>query len=116
MLVAPKICPGCGLPFFRYDQARTCSKACIAGINNHAGRARAKGLPSERIGIRVIAERDKWVCQLCLKPIDKTLTGTKSLSPALDHIIPLSRPGSPGHVLSNVQIAHFGCNSAKRDR
>jgi len=58
--------------------------------------------------------RDKWTCQLCHLPIDPSNAWPHSMSPSVDHIIPLSRGGA--HALSNVQSAHLGCNSRKRDR
>ncbi|MEU9218915.1 HNH endonuclease [Streptomyces sp. NPDC048376] len=61
-----------------------------------------------------IHTRDGWVCQLCHEPIDQTIAWPHPKSPSIDHIIPLSRGGA--HALSNVQSAHLGCNSSKRDR
>lgn len=58
--------------------------------------------------------RDGWTCQLCHEPIDRAIAWPHPKSPSIDHIIPLSRGGA--HALSNVQSAHLGCNSSKRDR
>ncbi len=58
--------------------------------------------------------RDGWTCQLCHEPIDRAIVWPHPKSPSIDHIVPLSRGGT--HALSNVQSAHLGCNSSKRDR
>ncbi len=58
--------------------------------------------------------RDGWTCQLCHEPIDRAIAWPHPKSPSIDHIVPLSRGGA--HALSNVQSAHLGCNSSKRDR
>lgn len=61
-----------------------------------------------------IFDRDGWICQLCLAPIDWRLSGRGRFAPALDHVIPLNRGGK--HARDNVQAAHSGCNARKRDR
>lgn len=61
-----------------------------------------------------VFDRDGWVCQLCMAPVDGTLTYPDPESPSLDHIEPLSRGGS--HTLDNVQLAHLFCNLSKGAR
>ena len=68
---------------------------------------------SERVGVY---ERDGWVCQLCGGPIPKDLDPNNPEAPTLDHIIPQSWMLMPDHSTSNLQAAHRGCNSRKRDR
>jgi len=68
----------------------------------------------ERLAPLDVHERDGWTCQLCQHPIDRTIAWPDSMSPSIDHIVPLSRGGL--HALANVQSAHLGCNSSKRDR
>lgn len=58
--------------------------------------------------------RDEWTCQLCMLPIDPSVAYPDSLSPSIDHVIPLSRGGL--HAMANVQSAHLGCNSSKGDK
>lgn len=62
----------------------------------------------------VIHTRDNWTCRLCLLPIDPGVAWPDRMSPSIDHVIPLSRGGT--HSMSNVQSAHLGCNSRKRDK
>ena len=61
-----------------------------------------------------IFERDGWVCQLCFQPIDRGAAGPRSASASIDHIVPISKGGADAP--DNVQAAHFGCNSRKKDR
>lgn len=68
---------------------------------------------SERVGVY---ERDGWVCQLCGGPIPKDVGPNDPQAPTLDHIIPQSWMLIPDHSPSNLQTAHRGCNSRKRDR
>lgn len=58
-----------------------------------------------------VYDRDQWVCQLCLLPVDSEVQWPDPMSPSLDHVVPLSRGG--GHVLENVQLAHLVCNMQK---
>ena len=56
-----------------------------------------------------IAARDRWVCQICLRPVEKK-RGHHSGAPSIDHVngdISNDRP-------SNLQLAHIGCNASKR--
>jgi 5-methylcytosine-specific restriction endonuclease McrA len=63
-----------------------------------------------------IFERDKWHCHLCGQPVDKSLAGHHPLMASLDHIIPVSDPGYPGHVAANLALAHLICNTSKGAR
>ena len=65
----------------------------------------------EKFPSREIFDRDKWICQICLKPVDKELKYPDPMSKSLDHIIPIAAGGS--HERKNVQLAHLVCN--KRD-
>lgn len=82
---------------------------------NATRRARLRGA---RVGsaftTHEVCDRDGWICQLCLAPIDWTLSGRRPLAPSVDHIIPINAGGA--HALDNVWAAHFGCNARKSDR
>lgn len=60
-----------------------------------------------------IFERDRWVCQICLDPVDPSLEWPHSLSRSIDHIVVLSKggPDAPG----NVRLAHLSCNISRHD-
>ena len=77
-------------------------------------RARAYGVQYEPISRAVVYERDGWTCGICLEPVDPALRGPNPMSASLDHVKPLSRGGD--HLYSNVQCAHFLCNSLKGAR
>ncbi len=79
-------------------------------------RARMEALPSERINRWKVFERDGWICHLCKLPVDKTLSGLDPGMASLDHIIPFNEPDSPGHVWTNVALAHLRCNFSKNAR
>lgn len=66
------------------------------------------------ISIAEIYSRDGGKCGLCKRKVSLLPKTPYRLSATIDHIVPISQGGS--HTRQNVQLAHFGCNSAKRDR
>ena len=58
-----------------------------------------------------VYERDGYVCQLCHRRVQMDVKVPHPKAPTLDHIIPLFHGGT--HQYSNVQLAHFICNSRK---
>lgn len=88
------------------------------GSKKHATRCRKRGLPrsyGREMSIESIGERDGWVCQLCMWPIEDRESRKSRLSPCVDHIVPLNHKANTrhGHTLENVQIAHRQCNEDK---
>lgn len=61
-----------------------------------------------------IYRRDQWRCRLCGKPVNRSIGVPHPYAATLDHILPLALGGT--HEPSNVQLAHFICNSRKGDR
>ena len=59
-----------------------------------------------------IYRRDKWVCQICMRPVNGRLKRNHPMSPTLDHITPFSLGGSDD--FSNLRLAHNWCN-VRRD-
>ena len=55
------------------------------------------------------------VCALCGKPVDMRLKFPDPLSKSVDHIIPVSKGGHPSDI-SNLQLAHLGCNRSKSSK
>lgn len=74
-------------------------------------RARKKGVEVEKFSNQEIFDNCKWICGICGKSVDKNLKFPHPESQSLDHIVPISKGG--GHVKSNVQLAHLGCNMKK---
>jgi excisionase family DNA binding protein len=111
------------LPEFRSDSMRYCSvchvekpitefysyvtwrcKACVS--QDSIARQRAHDL--------VIAERDKWICQICHKKVNPRIKFPHPKSATTDHIVPGSLGGSGKK--ENLQLAHWGCNQKKRTK
>lgn len=81
---------------------------------NHRQRCRRFGVPYTPIRCLSVYERDGWRCQICGCELSRKWNPSDPRSRTIDHIIPLSAgPGSPGHVLSNVQAACHACNTSK---
>ena len=74
-------------------------------------RARKWSAFVEQVEPSRVLERDGWICQLCMEPIDMTVAWPDPLSPSIDHVVPLSKGGD--HSYANCQAAHLGCNCAK---
>lgn len=69
--------------------------------------------PADRLAIY---ERDGWICQLCLEPVDPEARPLSARYPSLDHIEPQSMALIPDHRPSNLRTAHCGCNAARGNR
>lgn len=89
---------------------------------NRRRRALQVGRKSEPYTAVEIAERDGWLCQICLQNgrskvtarIGKSRHFPDPRSLSIDHIIPVTRGGDD--VRTNVQAAHFVCNASKGNR
>ena len=91
------------------NQYRRNPDAAIAGAGRY--RARKHSVTIENFKNIEIYERDKWICQLCGKSVNKHLKRPDPFSPSLDHIIPLSKDGT--HERKNTQLTHLLCNFKK---
>lgn len=115
---ANRTCEYCGRPIpneARYNK-RHCTNNCTAMANQVIRRARMEALPAEQFSRWAVFERDGWICHLCRLPVDKTLRSRDPMMASLDHIIPFNEPGCPGHVWTNVALAHLFCNFSKNAR
>lgn len=109
-------CHRCGTAFVAEDYsgtARWCSLTCARRVSKQRRRAVKKAAFVAPVSPRRIYERDGWRCQLCRKKVRRDKVAPHPLAPVLDHIFPLAPGGT--HEPSNVQCAHFLCNSIKRD-
>lgn len=122
-----RACLWCGKTFIASKAPHVyCARECrsLADVDrnreaynrrNAARRARERNAGTDETFTRTeIFDRDGWICQLCLSPIDWNLSGRGRFAPALDHILPLNQGGK--HQRSNVWAAHSGCNASKQDR
>lgn len=73
-----------------------------------------RGGSAEPYTLIEIARRDRNRCQLCRRKVDLTVQWPDPKSPSIDHVIPVSEGGDD--TKTNVQLAHFGCNSGKGAR
>ncbi len=64
---------------------------------------------------RKVILRSQDICGICGKPVDKKLKTPDPMSPAIDHIIPISKGGHPSDI-DNMQLTHRACNRAKSDK
>lgn len=112
-------CGRCGQPFMANKKRfRYCSPECSAAQKNpdnwkhyNARKARLRAAFIESFDRAEIFERDGWICQLCLAPVDRSATFPDPASVSLDHIIPIARGGK--HSRANSQTACLGCNVRK---
>jgi 5-methylcytosine-specific restriction endonuclease McrA len=65
------------------------------------------GIPFEDVDLEELAERDGWICQICLGPVDPSIL-ERPWNMSFDHIIPESHGG--GWTWDNLQLSHLGCN------
>jgi 5-methylcytosine-specific restriction endonuclease McrA len=75
---------------------------------------RANITPRSLLAAALRSEDTYGPCGICGLAIPKRLKHPHSFSASIDHTVPLARGGT--HALSNLQLAHLGCNSRKRDR
>lgn len=74
---------------------------------------RLEEVPSEDFAAEDISNAHGTVCYLCETPVDLLEETGWTTSPQIDHVHPISDPGTPGHVLSNVKWTHARCNLSK---
>lgn len=65
----------------------------------------------ETVDYQWILLRDRYICQLCMQPIDRNLHYMDPLAASVDHRIPLKAGGN--HTRDNLQAAHRRCNQRK---
>ncbi len=117
-----KICAWCGDIFV--GAGSCCSEACRKSRANHQHDRRlerAKAIDNS-ITLKKLYKRDNGVCWLCggrcdYKDHTRTSEGyfvVGKMYPSIDHVLPLAKGGS--HTWQNVRLAHFYCNTLKRDK
>lgn len=110
-------CAVCGQKFVPIGRASVCSAECSRLRKRSADNYRRSvmaGAEAERFSDLEIFERDKWRCGLCGGRVSKAFRYPDIGAATIDHILPIARGG--GHTWSNVQLAHFGCNTKKGAR
>ena len=118
-----KVCSDCGAPIPVYKGSGNYCAECARqrlrdwvrarGGNSHAHRARFFGVPYESVDRVRVFERDHWRCHICGRKVLRPGSFPHPRSPSVDCLVPLSVPGSPGYVYTNVACACLLCNSIK---
>lgn len=70
---------------------------------------------AEVFDYREIYERDRWVCGVCHRKVDRRLSYPHPKSASLDHIVPLSEDPN-GHTRANVRCSHLDCNVRRSNK
>lgn len=91
-----------------------CSTKCSRWYRRHITRTIPRASRFVSLAQRQeIYERDGWVCQICMEPVDRKAHYLSNWFPSLDHIVPRSRGGT--HDPANLRTAHRWCNSVRGD-
>lgn len=103
-----KFCPAC----------RPLARIAVKAHGRRIYKARKAAAPvTGEVTIEMLRRVFGDHCHICRKRIDFSLSPTDRMSATIDHLIPLSRIElGPWHGPGNVMLAHFKCNSAKRNR
>jgi hypothetical protein len=110
-------CAWCG-DHFTFDLRVTgnppvyCSTYC-AKKRGKAGRS-GRFQPSLKLRLSIY-ERDGWICQLCMEPIDQSAHFLSDWAPSLDHVECQSWALVPDHSPENLRTAHRWCNAVRGD-
>jgi predicted nucleic acid-binding Zn ribbon protein len=114
---AELICQYCGdlIPVEAVRSKLFCSTEC--GKKAHRLRRRLNervrmDVPTTGHLFATICLRDGWVCQICAKPVDKTLKHPDSLSASMDHIIQVAWGGT--NDPDNLRLTHLVCNQRRQ--
>jgi hypothetical protein len=116
------VCKTCNAEFkSKASHAVYCSDRCNPLVAIHKGKV-SKGVKEK------IWKRDNYICKLCNKPMDMDKASTlntanpHSMAPTIDHIVPVSTAKELGwsnkmiHAESNLQAAHFICNTSRGNK
>jgi 5-methylcytosine-specific restriction endonuclease McrA len=107
-------CPMCATWFVTDNPAHQhCSLRCGKRAAKDKRRAMEREAFVAPVNRQAIYQRDRWVCQLCRKPVARGKAVPHPKAPTIDHIVPLARGGT--HEPANVQLAHYHCNTIKSD-
>lgn len=124
-LIEMRACVECGSLFIPINKNNIrCSPECINKANNRSADARLNrsNIIDKDITLTRLFNRDAGQCWLCGgrcdysdKEIrDNGVTVVGYNYPSIDHVIPLAEGGL--HSWDNVRLAHWRCNSLKRDK
>lgn len=110
-------CRWCAERFTVLDNRRDaayCSARCVRAAAKAARRARERDAYVAYVSPAMVHARDGWRCQLCGGAVERDAVVPHPRAPVVDHVVSLANGGT--HEPSNVQCAHFMCNSIKGHR
>lgn len=76
------------------------------------GNWRERGYDAAYDRNRRVVLREETICWLCGELVDKTLPGTESDGPSVDHVVRREDGGS--NRRENLRLAHLRCNTGRR--
>jgi 5-methylcytosine-specific restriction endonuclease McrA len=99
-----------------YGHKHTCGPCLRAKRSDYAldRSTKIKSNFVEHVDRLTVYERDGWICQICMSPIDRELKFPARMSPSVDHIVPVSHGGD--HSYENVRASHLTCNIKRGNR
>lgn len=108
-------CPDCGNERqFLQTYCDPCRALRLRAAQKRAKRKRRavhRHVLADTVDPRTVYDRDHWMCGICRKAVDPSLTHPNPMSASLDHVIPIAMGGS--HTYLNTQLAHLQCNLNK---
>lgn len=118
----PTVCVGCAGPLpsnagRKGGKPHVKCARCRRAVKDMTRQKRNKRIAVtfvESIDVRVLAQRDGWVCQLCQRRVNPRWVYPSGRSASIDHVIPVSAGGE--HSYRNCQLAHLSCNKRKNTR
>lgn len=114
------ICANCGKVFVKTYRNNCCSLKCANNYSNCMRETRRRirlhenGDVDHSITLAKLIKRDKAICRICGRKINQWSDSNSDDYPSIDHIVAVANGGT--HTWDNVQLAHRGCNTTKRDK
>ena len=103
-------CQQCGVGFTRPPTKGQRPKWC-----SRCRRDRRRQAAIPKATREAVFDRDGWICQLCMEPVDRSAKYPDLWSATLDHIVCQSWTVDPDHSIDNLRLAHHWCNSTRCD-
>lgn len=113
--LAGRQCGWCAKPIVgRNRRSLYCTDRCTRTAAQARRHAKGAGnLTRHKVLALHVFDRDGWTCHLCGHPIDRDVR-EGPLMPSLDHLVPVSHPNYPGHVIWNLAASHLRCNYLRK--
>lgn len=80
---------------------------------NRRHKLKENGKVDYSISLHRLIKKHNGKCGICGRKVDIKADPNSDTYPSIDHVFPVSKGGT--HTWDNVQLAHRGCNTLKRD-